>query len=110
MQQFKFYIRNRSKEELIASCVAVLHALAEYSEYGESLNMMLRDKLVCGVNHKGTQRRLLAEKDLTYNKALEIALAMEAAAKDTKDLLATASNLSTAELHYTGTGCGNVKY
>ena len=70
--------------------------------------MMLRDKLVCGMNHKGIQRCLLAEKDLTYDKALEIALTMEAAAKDTKDLLAV-SNSSTAELHYTGTGHGNVK-
>ena len=108
VQRFKFYNRNRSKEELIASYLAALRALAEYCEYGESLNMMLRDKLVCGVNHEGIQRRLLAEKDLIYDKALEIALTMEAAAKDTKDLLAT-SNSSTAELHYTGTGRGNVK-
>ena len=108
VQQFKFYNRNRSKEESVASYMTALRALAEYCEYGESLNMMLRNKLVCSVNHEGIQCCLLAEKDLTYDRALEIALAMEAAAKDTKDLLA-ASNSSTAELHYTGTGRGNVK-
>ena len=83
VQRFKFYNRTRSKEESIATYVAALRALAEYCEYGDSLNIMLRDRLVCGVNHEGIQRHLLSEKDLTYEKALEIALAMEAAAKDT---------------------------
>ena len=56
------------------------------------------------VNHEEIQCCLLAEKDLTYDEALEIALAMDAMVKDTKDLLA-ALNLSTAGLglHYTGT-------
>ena len=40
------------------------------------------------VESQKMQYCLLAEKDKTYNKGLEIALAMEAAAKDTKDLLA----------------------
>ena len=29
---------------------------------------MLRDRLVCGINHEGIQRKLLAEKKLTYEK------------------------------------------
>ena len=37
------------------------------------------DRLVCGVNHDTIQTRLLAEKDLTYEKVLEIAQAVEAA-------------------------------
>ena len=78
--------------------MAALCALAEYCEYGDSLNIMHCDWLVCGMN----QCCLLSEKDLTYEQALEIALAMEAAAKDTKDLL-TASNAPT-ELQYTATG------
>ena len=47
---------------------------------------MLRDRLVCGVRYVGIQKRLLAEKDLTYEKAYELALTMEAAERDTKDL------------------------
>jgi len=34
--------------------------------------MMLRDHLVCGVNHQGIQTGLLAEKELTFEKALEM--------------------------------------
>ena len=47
---------------------------------------MLRDRLVCGVNHAGIQKRLLTEKDLTFTKALDIAQALQAAEKGTKDL------------------------
>jgi len=49
---------------------------------------MLHDHLVCGVNDVRIQRRLLAEPDLTFKKAYEIAQAIEMADKDTKDLTA----------------------
>ena len=32
---------------------------------------MLRDRLVCGVNHTGNQRKLLSEGDLTYDSTLK---------------------------------------
>ena len=47
---------------------------------------MLRDRLVCGVSHQTIQKRLLAEKNLTLEKALDIALALEAADNDLKHL------------------------
>lgn len=62
---------------------------------------MLRDRLVCGVDHEAIQRKLLSEKDLTYAKALELALVVESAAKDTRDLYA-ASN-TPMELNYHNT-------
>ena len=61
VQRFKFYNRARAKGETIAAYAAALHALAEYCDFGDSLSTMLRDCLVCGVNHEGIQRRLLAE-------------------------------------------------
>ena len=73
--------------ETIASYVASLRAIAKDCEYGNTLNMtMLRDCLVCGINHQALQRRLLAEKKLTFDKALEIALAAEAADKDMRQI------------------------
>ena len=50
---------------------------------------MLRDRLVCRVNHKGIQRKLLAEKDLTYDKAMTLATAIEAAERDSRNLRGT---------------------
>ena len=38
---------------------------------------MLRDPLVCGVNDERIQRRLLAESQLEFKKAMEVATAME---------------------------------
>ncbi len=53
--------------------------------------MMLRDRLVCGINDSRIQRRLLAEPDLDY-KAYELALALEAADKSAQDLQAKPSS------------------
>ena len=44
--------------ESIANYVAALKQIAKYREYGNTLNMMLRDCLVCGVNHQTYSKRL----------------------------------------------------
>lgn len=46
--------------------VAVLRNLAEHCEYGDTLDTMLRDRIVCGVWDEKIQRRLLVEKKLTF--------------------------------------------
>ncbi len=46
---------------------------------------MLRDRLVCGVSHEGIQKKLLAEKNLTYETAFTLAHAIEAAERDSKN-------------------------
>ncbi len=86
VQRYKFNSRVRTKGESVATYLAALRELSEYCEYGAALPEMLRDRLVCGVNHEGIQRRLLAEKDLTYDRAREIAQAVEAAERGTRDL------------------------
>ncbi len=65
--------------------MAALQRIAEHCEYRDP-NEMIRDRLVCGVNHDTIQRRLLAEKDLTFAKALEVAQAVEAAEKNSQFL------------------------
>jgi len=47
---------------------------------------MLRDRLVCGINDPRLQRRLLAETDITFAKALELAQAAEAADRNAREL------------------------
>ena len=73
VQRYKFNSRVRAAEESIATYVAALHQIAEYCDYKDSQQDMLRDRLVCGVNHQSIKRRLLTENDLTYEKALELA-------------------------------------
>ena len=46
--------QNRAAGESIAGYVAALRELAEHCKYGTTLPEMLRDRLVCGVNHEGS--------------------------------------------------------
>ena len=86
VQRYKFNTRVRASGELIATYVAALRELSEYCNYGDKLHEMLRDRLVCGVNHDTIQHKLLAETDLTYEKAYTLAQAIEASERDTLDL------------------------
>ena len=83
-QRFKFNSRCRQPMESVATFVTELRALAKHCNYAAgSLDSLLRDRLVCGINDMQMQRRLLSEKEITFKTALEIALAMETAARDT---------------------------
>ena len=41
-------------------------------QYRDTLEMMLGDRIVCGIRDEEIQRRRLVEKDLTFQKAYEI--------------------------------------
>ena len=86
VQRFKFNTRSRNSGETVAVYVAELRDIAQDCNYGNTLKEMLRDRLVCGINHQGIQRKLLAEKSLDFDKAYALALSVEAAEKDSKDL------------------------
>ena len=85
VQRYRFNIRLRKQGESIAAYVAELLGLAEYCNYGDSLNEMLRDRLVCGVTDQRVQRRLLTEADLMFKKASDIAQAMEAVERSARE-------------------------
>ena len=63
VEQFKFHSRFRKQGESVSTFVAVLHSLSEYCNFGDTLEVMIRNRLVCGINDNGIQRRLLAEQD-----------------------------------------------
>ena len=98
VQRFKFNSIVRTPGESIANYVAALRELSKHCNFGDHLEEMLRDRLVCGVNDVKIQRRLLAEVDLTYRKAREIAVKMELASKNVEDLKQT----TTADSHGVG--------
>ncbi|KAI7796507.1 hypothetical protein IRJ41_023564, partial [Triplophysa rosa] len=72
--------------------------LAHDCNYGERLTEMLRDRLVCGINEDRIQRRLLVETDLTFEKALKIAQAMETANKDALHRMQRGTNLTLPDV------------
>ena len=91
VKRFEFNSRCQREGESIATYVAELRKIAEHCQFGVVLNDMLLDRLVCGMIHKGIQRRLLVEPSLTFDKATETALAAEAADKDSIRLTGAAA-------------------
>ena len=89
IKRFEFNSRSQKEGESIAVFVSELRKIAEHCNFGPMLSDMLRDRLVCGTNVKTIQRRLLVEPALTFEKALETALAAEAADKHSKRLTGT---------------------
>ena len=86
MQRFRFNTRTRKEGESVADYLAALRQLAEFCNFGDTLEKMLRDRLVCGIGDEPTQKKLLAETNLTYEKALQIARGSEAAAKNLREM------------------------
>ena len=88
-ERFRFHKRNQREGETVTQYIAELRKLAEFCEFGTNLNDSLRDRFVCGIRAENIQKRLLSEAALTLEKALEVAQAMETAAKDATELQTT---------------------
>ena len=65
----------------MADYVAVLKKNSKRCEFKAFLDEALRVRLVCGLRSKNTQKRLLAESDLTCKRDIEVTQAMESAEK-----------------------------
>ena len=63
-----------------------MRRLSVTCDFENNLDSSLRDRLVCGINDDGIQRRLLAEKTLDFNKAFALAQSMEMAAHNVQDM------------------------
>ena len=92
VQRYKFNSRTRHTDESVRTFIAALRNLSEHCNYGDTLNAMLRDQLVVGIKNDRIHIRLLAEPSLTFDKALEIATAMETAEKNAQDIQASGIN------------------
>ncbi|XP_036071205.1 uncharacterized protein LOC118597883 [Oryzias melastigma] len=98
-QRWKFNTRNRKHDESVVDYVAELRKLAQDCNFGNTLTVMLRDRLVCGINEDRIQRKLLSEDGLTFDRAFKMAVAMEAASRDMEDLRSSGDHSSS------GVGC-----
>ena len=73
---------------------------SKHCNFGQPLDDMLRDRLVCGISDGTLQRRLLAEPDLTLKKALQLAQAQETAEMGAQQL--QQQRPQTSSLHKIG--------
>ncbi|XP_053400584.1 uncharacterized protein K02A2.6-like [Mercenaria mercenaria] len=97
-ERFRFWKRNQRPDETVSQFNVSLRKLAEHCKFGGNLNDSLRDRFVCGLKTESIQKRLLSEKDLTYEKAIELATAMECAQKDVKELHGATQSLNKLTL------------
>ena len=95
VERFKFHSRTRRPGESVGVFVAELRSLAEFCNFRDTLEVMLRDRIVCGINDDAIQKRLLAEPALNYEKAVEMAMNMETAAQSMKELKGRADSSTT---------------
>ena len=86
VERYKFYTRARAKNETVQDYIAALRKLSENCNFGDKLNEMLRDRFVVGINNDMMLKKLLMESELTLEKSLKIAMAMQSAESGVKDL------------------------
>ncbi|XP_072377850.1 uncharacterized protein [Diabrotica undecimpunctata] len=76
-ERYKFYNTNQEPQEDIKSFVSKLKSVAQYCKFGQFLKECLRDRFVCGVRSVQIRRKLLAEDNISFERAYEIALSIE---------------------------------
>ncbi|XP_064486429.1 uncharacterized protein LOC135398834 isoform X2 [Ornithodoros turicata] len=82
-ERAKFHRRTQRDNESITEFVASLRKLAETCDFGLFLDESLRDRFVCGLQRVEIQRVLFTEdKKLSFQKAVDKALALENASKN----------------------------
>ena len=85
-ERFRFNTVQQQQGQTIAKFVAQLKKLSTYCEYtGDQLKESLRDRFICGLRSESIQKKLLA-KTYSFERAVEIATAEEAAAKDIREM------------------------
>ena len=87
-KRYKFYTRDQKQDESVSEYIAELRKLSLYCEFKAFLDDALRDKFVCGLKKSNIRRRLLTEKALTLQNAVEIAKNLDQAEFE-KELITT---------------------
>ncbi|KAJ8396758.1 hypothetical protein AAFF_G00013570 [Aldrovandia affinis] len=93
-ERHQFWAHKHNEEAGIDKFVTELRLRARDCEFGESEDLMLRDKIVFSIADHRLRERLLSTADLPLHKAIDICRAKEAA---TMQARATAPNSSTEE-------------
>lgn len=85
-ERFRFHKPEQAVGETVEVYIAELRRLAIHCDFGDSLDKTLRDRFVCGLKHEHIQKKLLADPNLTLEKAIQTAVAMETASRDAMEL------------------------
>ena len=81
VQHYHFNSHQCGTSETVAEYVAALLKLAKYCNFGNTLDEMLRDRLVCGIAKAAIEKCLFTEPELIFTKSVTIAQAVKLAEK-----------------------------
>ncbi|XP_073251790.1 uncharacterized protein [Porites lutea] len=88
-ERYVFNTCSQTSEESVQTYVTRLRKLAASCEYGALTDEFIRDRLVIGLKNQGDKVRLLREKPLTLQKAIEMCTSSETASYQMKTIEAT---------------------
>lgn len=109
-----FRLRRQHAGEPLMEYLQQLKHLASTCNFGETLEVNLRDQFVSGLSSEAMRSRIFAEREIKYKEAVELALALEAAERHaevsagTSGLAPGAGAAGVAEsLHHNRAGHGS---
>ena len=77
-ERTKFNLRVQTAEESVDNFITDLHSLAEFCEYGDLHDQLIRDRIVVGLRDKKLSKQLQMDSALTLEKAVTRARQSEA--------------------------------
>ncbi|CAC5379298.1 unnamed protein product [Mytilus coruscus] len=91
-ERYTFNICNHCETENTDTYVSKLRKLAKTCNYQDSIEILIRDTIVCGIRDNTARKRLLQEDKLTLNKCIDICRALESTTAKMKTMT-VASNI-----------------
>ena len=85
-ENYRFHQRKQHEGESAQEYLTALQKLAINCNFGTYLNTALPNQFTFGLRSERIQNRLLESKKLTYDSALETAVAMELSARDAAEI------------------------
>ena len=85
-ERYKFNTRSQKKHEPFDTFLGAIRVLSKSCNFRDLKDSHLRDKIVCGVISKHSQRKLLSETNLNLAKAINICKADESATQQASEI------------------------
>lgn len=108
-QRYKFRQRRQLTNETITDYVTELKKMSKNCDFNNTLDENLRDQMVCGLKSEVIRQRLFSEEKLDYNRAVSLALSLEAAERDSNAVQTTLVE-GVHKMYYECSRCGDMRH
>lgn len=88
-ERYKFFSCDQKPGNAFDLYLAELYTLSKTCDFGALRDSLIKDRIVCGIKDNGLRERLLREKDLTLDKAVDLCRASQCSREQVKELAKT---------------------